>query len=72
MFFNFFIIFGRLYLFLFKKKKAVISLTAVIVVSNLVINNFNDFRYQTKYDSKGNRYTHDLITGKKYKMLNNI
>ena len=71
-FFNFFIFFFKIYFYLTSRKKKAVSLALFALFSNLLVNNFNDFRYQTKFDKKGHKYTHDLLTGKKWKVLNRI
>lgn len=65
--FLFFLIFGKLFIFFYVRKKQFISLSVICFLANVLISNFDAFRYQTKYDNRGNEYTHDLITGKKWK-----
>ncbi len=48
------------------------TVSAIFVFANIIIKNFDSIRYQTKYDKRGNTYTHDLLTGKKWKKRSNI
>lgn len=65
--FLYFIVSGQILLFLFRKKKQVLTLSGIFVFANILINNFDTIRYQTKFDKNGNTYVHDLLTGKKWK-----
>ncbi len=67
----YFIIVGKILIFFFKKKKSVITISSIFFFANILANNFDDLRYQTKFDKKGNKYTHDLLTGKKWKKRTN-
>ena len=65
--FIYFLVSGQVLLFLFRKKKQVLTLSSIFVFANILISNFDSIRYQTKFDKKGNTYVHDLLTGKKWK-----
>ena len=65
--FWYFLVLGQILLFLYKKKRQVLTYSTLYVFANIAINNFDTFRYQKKYDNRGNIYTHDLLTGKKWK-----
>jgi len=67
-FFNFFILFFKLYIFFFNRKKQTISLIVIFFCTNLLYNNFDNLRFQMKEDKYGNKYTFDLLTGKKWKV----
>lgn len=68
----YFLIIGRLFIYFYIRKKQFISITFVSFFANLLITNFDNLRYQTKYDNRGNEYTHDLLTGKKWKKRSQI
>lgn len=70
--FIYFLILGKLFIYLIVRKKKVFMLSLVYIFSSLLVNNFDNIRYQTKYDNRGNEYTHDLLTGKKWKKRSNI
>ena len=66
--FNLFILFLKTYIFFFKRKKSTISLIMIFICSNLLYKSFDSLRFQIKEDKYGNKFTHDLITGKKWKL----
>ena len=65
--FLFFLMFGKIFIYFYRRKKQFISLSVLCFFANVIISNFDTFRYQNKYDNRGNKYTHDLVTGKKWK-----
>lgn len=67
-FFNFFILFFKLYIFFFNRKKQTIGLIVIFFCTNLLYSNFDNLRFQMKEDKYGNKYTFDLLTGKKWKV----
>lgn len=40
----------------------------IFICSNLLYKSFDSLRFQIKEDKYGNKFTHDLITGKKWKL----
>lgn len=63
----FFLILGKLFIFFYRRRKQFISLSVLSFFANIIINNFDTLRYKNKYDNRGNAFTHDLLTGKKWK-----
>ena len=57
------------YIPLYKKKVYLIQLTWVSLSFVIVVSNFEHIRYSVSYDKKGNKYTYDRFTGKKWKNL---
>lgn len=66
-FITYFILIGKLLFFIFKKRRAVITISSIFIFVNIFVSNFDILRYQTKFDNLGNEYVHDLLTGKKWK-----
>ena len=64
--FNFYKLFCS---FIFIKRIMLIKLAITTFFLNIIINNFDNIRFQLKVDEKGNKYTHDLLTGKKWKKI---
>jgi hypothetical protein len=67
--FYFLSIFTSVYIPLYKKKVYLIHLTWVSLSFVIVVSNFDHIRYSVSYDKKGNKYTYDRFTGKKWKNL---
>ncbi len=67
--FFYFLLFGKLFIYLLKRKKTLVTVSIVYFFSNLIITNFDNLRYKTKYDGRGGIYIHDLLTGKKWKRI---
>ena len=67
--FNFFAIILNVYVLLNNKKLYLIHLTWLSLSFIIVASNFDQIRYSTSYDKKGNKYTYDRFTGKKWKNL---
>ena len=65
----FFILLGQVFLYLYKKRKVLTTLSFAFFISNLIYINYEEIRYKTKYDKNGSKYTKDLLTGKKWKTI---
>jgi len=67
--FNIFAIISNIYVLVYNKKLYLIHITWLSLSFIIVANNFDHIRYSTSYDKKGNKYTYDRFTGKKWKNL---
>lgn len=65
----YFILLGQIFLYLYKKRKVLTTLSFVLFLSNLIYANYEEIRYKTKYDKNGSKYTKDLLTGKQWKTI---
>ena len=65
----FFILLGQVFLYLYKKRKVLTTLSFAFFLSNLIYANYEEIRYKTKYDKNGSKYTKDLLTGKQWKTI---
>ncbi len=63
------ILLGQIFLYLYRKRKVLTTLSFVFFLSNLIYINYEEIRYKTKYDKNGSKYTKDLLTGKQWKSI---